>query len=255
MRNLGSLVTVVVLSCAAVGCATAGEDIEYSVDEAEAGRAGKFTLSQSTDGQFRFRLEAGNGAVLLASEAYATRTSAINGILSVQTNGVDSLRYEVAPATHGFVVHLRAGNGQIIGTSEPYATSASAARGVSSTVTAVVTYLDQRETTTTGARVEVVAGATGQFHWSFFGGNGEAVLSSESYTTEAAAYNGALAVQSSGQRAGNYDVKLNAAGGYYFTIQAANGEIVGVSRAYPTRAGADAGVAALIALLPVITVI
>src|SRR3982751_5070014 len=130
MRNLGSLITVFVLSfssIAAVGCATSGSDDEYSDSEGEAASAGKFALAQSADG-WRFNLKSGNGAVLLSSEAYATRTGAINGILSVQTNGVDAAMYEVNQTTTGYNVHLRAANRESIGFSQVYSTKSSATR-------------------------------------------------------------------------------------------------------------------------------
>src|SRR5262245_26039883 len=134
MRNLVSILSAVALSLslsiAASGCATsdASSDDTYGEDESEAAGAGTFSLLQSNDGQYRFHLKSGNGAVLLSSEGYATRTGAINGILSVQENGVDSLRYEVAAVTSGFVVHLLAGNREIIAFSQRYASKSSAAR-------------------------------------------------------------------------------------------------------------------------------
>jgi uncharacterized protein len=253
MRTLSSLFSIA-LTLAAVGCASSGNDI-YGEDESEAAGAGKFSLWQSSDGQYRFNLKSGNGAVLLTSEGYASRTGAVNGILSVQDNGVDELRYEIATATHGFVVHLLAGNGEVIGATEVYATKASATRAINSSVKAVTSYLDKREAARAGAHVDIVAGATGQFHFSFYAGADKIVLTSESYTTEAAAYNGAYAVQKDGQRVSSYHVKQNAAGAFYLTIQAVNGEIIAVSQSYPTQADAEATRAALIKLLPSITVL
>jgi len=257
MRTLNSLIAALVLSVsslAAVGCATSGGD-EYGEAEDEAASAGKFTLWQSTDGQWRFNLKSGNGAVLLTSEGYATRTAAVSGILSVQNNGVDKLMYQVRQTATGYNVHLRAGNYESIGFTQVYSTKASATRAVTSCVKAVTSYLDKREANTAGARVDVVQGESGQFHFNFFARNGEAVLSSESYTTAAAAFNGALAVQEEGVIPGAYTIKENAAGGFYFTLQAQNGEIVGISEQYATKQSAADGVAALQKLLPTITVL
>jgi uncharacterized protein YegP (UPF0339 family) len=257
MRTLSSLISLALSfsTITAIGCAAAGPDEEYGQDESEASGAGTFTLWQSTDGQYRFNLKSGNGAVLLASEGYTSRTGAINGILSVQDNGVDPLRYETATAAHGFVVHLLAGNGAVIGTTEVYASKSSATRAIGSTVKAVTSYLDKREAARAGTHVDVLAGATGQFHFSFFAGADKIVLTSESYTTEAAAYNGAYAVQVEGQRAAAYTVKQNAAGAFYLTIQARNGEIIAVSQAYPTQSDAEYTMTALIKMLPSISVL
>ena len=48
--------------------------------------AGWFELSKSKDDQFRFVLKAGNAETILTSELYKTRSSAENGIASVQKN-------------------------------------------------------------------------------------------------------------------------------------------------------------------------
>lgn len=257
MRSFNSLITVFVLSfssIAAVGCATSETD-DVSEADGEAAGAGKFTLWQSTDGQWRFNLKSGNGATLLTSEAYSSRTAAINGVLSVQENGVDSAMYQVRPTATGHILHLLAANHESIGFSQVYKTKSSATRAIGSSVKAVTSYLDKREANTTGARVEVVAGDTGKFRFSFFAKNGEKVLASESYESDAAAFNGAFAVQTAGATDAAYTVKENSAGGFYFTLSALNGEVIGVSQQYTTRQSATDGVASLKALLPAITVL
>ncbi len=258
MRSLTSLITVLALSFstfAAVGCATTGGDDDFAETADEAASAGKVSLWQSTDGQWRFNLKSGNGAILLTSEGYTARTGAINGILSVLENGVDTLQYKVVPATKGYVVHLVAANNEIISFSEVYATKSSATRAVASCVKATTSYLDKREATTTGARVDVAQGETGQWHFNMHAKNGQIVVSSESYTTEAAAYNGAYAVQTEGQNAAAYTVKQSASGTFYFTVQALNNQIIGTSQQYTTRTSAQTAVTATTALMPAITVL
>ena len=56
--------------------------------------AGWFEVSQASDGQYRFVLKAGNGEVILTSELYKAKASAMNGIASVQKNSPDDARYE-----------------------------------------------------------------------------------------------------------------------------------------------------------------
>lgn len=257
MRNLNSLITVFVLSfssIAAVGCATTGAD-ETEQSEDEAAGAGKFNLWQSTDGQWRFNLKSGNGAVLLTSEAYTSRTGAINGILSMQTNGVDPAMYEVRKTNTGYILHMLAANHESIGFSQVYKTKSSATRAITSSTKAVTSYLDKREANTTGARVEVSAGDSGKFHFNFFARNGQIVVSSEAYESEAAAFNGAFAVQAEGANDAAYTIKENASGGFYFTVTALNGQVIGVSQQYTTRQSATDAVASVKALLPQISVL
>jgi uncharacterized protein len=173
----------------------------------------------------------------------------------VLDNGVDSAMYEVHQTSTGYNVRLKAGNSEIIAFTQVYSTKSSATRAVASCVKAVTSYLDKRESLSAGARLEVAAGETGKFHFNFFARNGEKVLSSESYTTDAAAFNGAFAVQTEGQSAASYTLKQNTSGGFYFTVKALNGQVIGVSQQYSTKSAAESGMASLQKLLPTIVVL
>ena len=84
-------------------------------------------------GEFYFRLKAGNGEIILSSEGYEAKASAVNGIESVKKNAGDRKHFELRQTTSGksyFV--LKAGNGQVIGQSQQYATEASAEAGIAS---------------------------------------------------------------------------------------------------------------------------
>ncbi|MEN3220705.1 YegP family protein [Mycolicibacterium porcinum] len=52
--------------------------------------AGKFELYQDKAGEYRFRLKAGNGETIAASEGYKSKASALNGIESVKTNAASA---------------------------------------------------------------------------------------------------------------------------------------------------------------------
>jgi hypothetical protein len=249
MRRLHSLLTALVLSTATLaGCAAGGSDDSIAQTDDESTLPGSFDLWQSTDG-WHFHLVAGNKRILLTSEAYTSRTAALGGVLSVMNNGVDPSQYEVLPAAHGYLLHLVAGNNEVIGFTQTYSTKSNATRAIGACVRAVTTYLDQIEANSTGARVEVGPGASGQFHFNLFAKNGEIVLSSESYASEAAAWNGAFAVQDAAHVATNFAIKTASDGRYYFTLSAENGQIVGVSQMYTTKASAQAGITSVQTLL------
>ena len=94
---------------------------------------GTFVLKKTSDDQFMFNLKAGNGEVILTSERYKAKGSAITGIDSVRTNSPMDERYDKRTATSGdpyFV--LKAANGEIIGTSETYSSNAAMEKGISS---------------------------------------------------------------------------------------------------------------------------
>jgi uncharacterized protein len=254
--RINSLIAALVLSTASLVTGCASEADQVSDTDQDASSAGSFDIWQATDGQWHFHLKSGNGSILLTSEAYTSRTGAINGVLSTETNGVDKAMFQVTPAANGgFLLHLVAGNNEIIGFSQVYSTKSSATRAVSSCVKAVTSYLDKQETLTTGARVEVAVGESGQYHFNVHAKNGEIVLSSESYTTEAAALNGAFAVQAAGTAAASYQILQNSAGGFYFTLTADNGQIVGTSQQYSSKQAAQGGVTSLMSFLPSLRVL
>lgn len=98
--------------------------------------AGKFELYKDAGGKFRFRLKAGNGEKILASEAYEQKSGAENGIESVKKNAPDDGRYERKTASNGqFMFNLRAANGQVIGTSELYKSASGRDNGIESVKT------------------------------------------------------------------------------------------------------------------------
>ena len=95
--------------------------------------AGKFEHYKDKGGEYRFRLKAGNGQVILASEGYKQKASATNGIESVRKNAPDDGRYERKESKSGKpMFNLKASNGQVIGTSELYESNSSCENGIAS---------------------------------------------------------------------------------------------------------------------------
>lgn len=98
--------------------------------------AGKFELKKSTNGKYHFSLKAGNGQIILVSEMYEAKASAVNGIESVKKNAPEDKRYDRLVAKNGaFYFTLKAGNGQVIGNSEMYKTEAARDNGIESVKT------------------------------------------------------------------------------------------------------------------------
>ena len=56
----------------------------------------KFEVYRDEAGQFRFRLKAPNGEIVLASEGYTAKASCEHGISSVRKNAVNALVIEPA---------------------------------------------------------------------------------------------------------------------------------------------------------------
>merc|ERR1712217_1020098 len=98
------------------------EEENTEPEKKKARRLGKFEIFQSEKSEkYYFRLKAGNGEIILASQAYKQKSGAENGIKSVRENAVKVEQFEKRESKNGepyFV--LKAGNGAIIGTSEMY---------------------------------------------------------------------------------------------------------------------------------------
>lgn len=95
--------------------------------------AGKYEVYKDKAGEFRFRLKAGNGQAILASEGYKGKSSCMNGIASVQKNGSNPDRFERKVAKNGkHHFSLKSGNSQVIGTSEMYDSESAMENGIQS---------------------------------------------------------------------------------------------------------------------------
>lgn len=95
--------------------------------------AGKFEIYKDKRGEFRFRLKASNGQIIMASEGYSGKSACSNGVDSVRKNAVDDKRYVRKETKSGkYMFNLKAGNSQVIGTSESYESVAARDNGVAS---------------------------------------------------------------------------------------------------------------------------
>ncbi len=237
----------------AQGCAAPVADPSApGAGTSELGAVPHFDLFTGADGDVYFNLEAANYEVILSSQGYSSRTAAISGVLSVLDNAELPHRYDLRDSVDGqYYFVLQAANGRVIGTSELYTTASGARRGIETVSANVGAFLDY-QATRTGERFDVFTGNDGRFYWNLHAGNGEIVLSSQGYSTEAAAYNGAFAVADRGTNADSYDVKQSADGGYYFNVKAGNGRIIGTSEVYSTHSNAIRGRDSIIELLPAV---
>jgi uncharacterized protein len=95
--------------------------------------AGKFELKKSANDKFFFNLLASNGQIILTSEMYESKASALNGIASVQKNSADDGRFSrMEGKNKAPYFTLKAGNHQIIGQSQMYESEKSRDNGIKS---------------------------------------------------------------------------------------------------------------------------
>ncbi|MEE9179506.1 MAG: YegP family protein [Vicinamibacteria bacterium] len=93
--------------------------------------AGKFEIFKDKAGEFRFRLRASNGEIVLASEGYRSKAGATNGAASVKKNCRSEKCFEKKPASSGkYRFIMKARNHQVIGTSQIYPSEAARDKGI-----------------------------------------------------------------------------------------------------------------------------
>lgn len=152
IRHICALAALVVLSLSSVACVAGNEDGTEAEEPSASGETSQDSVSRSAtfrtfegaDGLHYFHLVAGNGEIVLQSEAYTTRAFAQDGLASVIENGNDQRNYAFRQATSGeWYFTLSAANGELIGMSELYPTKSNAERGAS-TVRALVRIEQQK---------------------------------------------------------------------------------------------------------------
>ena len=96
--------------------------------------AGKFELKIAKNGKYHWSLKASNGQIILTSQMYASRETALNGIKSVKTNSPLDERYErkSSDSTAKPYFVLKAANGQVVGSSQMYESEKTRENGIES---------------------------------------------------------------------------------------------------------------------------
>jgi len=92
----------------------------------------KFQIFKDRADEFRFRLRAKNGEIILrSSEGYTTKQNCKKGIESVKVNSPFDVRYDRNKSQDGqYYFVLNAANGEPIGLSEMYTTVANRDNGI-----------------------------------------------------------------------------------------------------------------------------
>ncbi len=91
-------------------------------------------------------------------------------------------------------------------------------------------------------KFEIKNSANGKFHFNLKAGNGQIILSSETYETRGACENGIESVKKNAADAGRFEKRTSAKGDPYFVIKAGNGQEIGRSEMYSSDAACDNGI-------------
>lgn len=97
---------------------------------------------------------------------------------------------------------------------------------------------------------ELKKAADGRYHFSLCAGNHEVILASQMYTEKRGAEEGIAAVRENGTHDSRFERKLSASGEPYFTLKAANGQVLGSSEMYGSEASRDNGIRSVMSNCP-----
>jgi uncharacterized protein YegP (UPF0339 family) len=91
-------------------------------------------------------------------------------------------------------------------------------------------------------KFQIFTGSDGQFYFRLTAVNGEIILGSEGYTAKDGCQNGIDSVKENAPLDERYQRKTGASGQFYFTLTAANGQVIGNSESYTTESARDNGI-------------
>ena len=92
---------------------------------------------------------------------------------------------------------------------------------------------------------ELSKSSNDQFRFVLKAGNGEVILTSELYTTRAAAEKGIASVRVNSPQDAHYEKKTATNGKFYFNLKAGNHQVIGTSQLYATEQSRDKGIASV----------
>ncbi len=91
-------------------------------------------------------------------------------------------------------------------------------------------------------KFELKVAKNGKYHFNLLAGNGQIILSSEMYESRSAAENGIESVKKNAADDARYSREESKNGDPYFTLKAANHQVIGKSEMYSSKASMENGV-------------
>lgn len=91
-------------------------------------------------------------------------------------------------------------------------------------------------------KFELKQAKNGKYHFNLLAGNGQIVFSSQMYETKASAENGIASVQKNGGDESRFERKEAKNGDPYFVLKAGNGQVIGQSEQYKSKASLENGI-------------
>jgi uncharacterized protein YegP (UPF0339 family) len=91
-------------------------------------------------------------------------------------------------------------------------------------------------------KFEIFKGTNSEYFFKLKAGNGENILGSQSYITKHGCNIGITSVKTHAQHDERYERKVSVNNKYYFVLKSSNGEVIGKSEMYESKAGMESGI-------------
>jgi uncharacterized protein len=85
----------------------------------------------------------------------------------------------------------------------------------------------------------------GEFLFNLKASNGQTILTSETYASKASCSNGIESVRKNCVDDNKFERKLSSNSKHYFTLKASNGQVIGKSEMYESKAGMENGITSI----------
>lgn len=95
------------------------------------------------------------------------------------------------------------------------------------------------------AKFEITQRTNKEYQFNLKASNGEVILSSEGYTTKSNCKNGIESVKKNATEDSRYERKESKNKKWYFNLKATNGQIIGTSEMYESKANCENGIASV----------
>lgn len=91
-------------------------------------------------------------------------------------------------------------------------------------------------------KFKIKSTAAGNFMFNLVAGNGQVILTSEQYKSKAACENGVESVKKNAAEDSHFERKEAKDGSPYFNLKASNGQVIGKSEMYSSKAAMENGI-------------
>jgi uncharacterized protein len=105
------------------------------------------------------------------------------------------------------------------------------------------------------AKFQILRGVNGNYRFNLIAPNGQIILSSDQYDNKTGAQDGIRSLRSNARYDSRFERRITSNGEPYFVLKAFNGEIIGRSDSYSSKAGMENGIQAVKSHAPVARVV